>query len=483
MMRCHNHNTLNILPAICGFALLLVCHIPAKAQTTKNELDSLVNDFNARIYADKNAFELYADSVKKAYEAYVEKATAEFNNYKRDIQEVWGGDSAVVDSKYEWVEYGDDFLSRSVVNFEKGNALVEVAVDPDADQEEIDEKLTEAIYKLMESRGSTCPYRSQVDQSMPITQNPVLDGLLDLSGYHIGLTDENGMDRKNLSSKKKKKTPPQPVVRGSELKIPQKEEPQKRSSKDKTLARMRLDEEEKQKKEKEAADMLKRETPDTSDKSKEAIAYQVAKQSTKSVTKVTGKDGNKRKIVYINMPLVRDNISKSAALYKDIVKKYSERFQIEQPLIYAVMEQESAFNPQATSHIPAYGLMQLVPTSGGVHAYSFVYGVEKVPTRSYLFVPDQNIELGTAYLRILYNMFKNVKDEHCRRLCVIASYNTGAGNVSRAFIGSTRLANAYGEINKLDYNQLYQHLTKKLSTSEARNYVKNVTKKREKYIK
>lgn len=481
-MKHYGNKTPETLFEICVLAILFICHISAKAQTTKAELDSLVNAFNARIYADKNTFELYADSVKKAYEAYVEKATAEFNNYKREIQEVWGGDSAVVDSKYEWVEYGDDFLSRSIVNFEKGNAMIEVAVDPDANQEEIDEKLTEAIYKLMISRGSTCPYRSQVDQSMPITQNPVLDGLLDLSEYHIDLTAENAISKKSQTSTKKK-TPPQPVVRGSELKIPQKAETKKRSQKGKTLARTKLDEKERQKNEEEAAKMQENDLYNTDNESKETIAYQVAKQSAKSETEVTGKDGSKRKIVYINMPLVRDNLSKSAALYKDIVKKYSDRFQIEQPLIYAVIEQESAFNPQATSYVPAYGLMQLVPTSGGIDAYRFVYGVEKVPTRSYLFIPDQNIELGTAYLRILYNMFKNVKDEHCRRLCVIASYNTGAGNVSRSFIGTTQLNNAYGEINKLNYNQLYQHLTQRLSTSEARNYVKGVTKRREKYIK
>ena len=90
----------------------------------------------------------------------------------------------------------------SIVNFEKGNALVEIAVDPNANQEEIDEKLTEAIYNLMVSRGSTCPYRSQVDQSKPITQNPILDGLLDLSDYHIDLSSEN-----NLKSVRKKTRP------------------------------------------------------------------------------------------------------------------------------------------------------------------------------------------------------------------------------------------------------------------------------------
>ena len=462
------------------FILQVVCHIPIKAQTTEDELNSLVRDFNARINTEKNDFEQYADSVKNAYNDYIKKATAEFNIYKNNIQKVWGGDSIVLDSKYEWVEYSDDFLSRSIVNFEKGNALVEVAVDPDADKEEIDKKLTEAIYNLMVSRGSTCPYRSQVDQSKPITQNPILDGLLDLSDYHIDLSSENVMSQRNSTSNKKK-TPPQPVVRGGELKIPQKTESQKHSRKDKTLARIKLDKKEKSKEE--AALTQSEKTQNLNNKSKENIAYQVAKQINKSVTKVTGKDGSNRKIVYINLPLVSDNISKSAALYKDIVKKYSNKFQIEQPLIFAVIEQESSFNPQATSHIPAYGLMQLVPTSGGVHAYSFVYGIEKVPTKSYLFDPERNIELGTAYLRILYNMFDEVKNAHCRRLCVIASYNTGAGNVSRAFIGTTRISNAYNEINKFDYTQLYHHLTNNLSTAEARNYVKGVTKKREKYIK
>lgn len=473
MINSRNYKWLNILPLICVFLLLFACHISTKAQNTKNELDSLVKNFNSQIEADKNSFEQYADSVKNAYNLYVEQATAEFNIYKNNIQKVWGHDTVVLDSRYEWVEYNDNFLSRSIVNFEKGNAIVEVAVDLDADQNEINEKLTEAIYNLMVSRGSTCPYRSNVDQSIPITQNPILEGLLDFSGYNIDLTKEQASTKMTST----KKIPPQPVVRGSKLNIPQKRNNKKESPKNKTLARIKLEEKEKSKEQTQENELRK------VDETKAIIAYQIAEQSTKSTSQVMGDDGTKRKIVYINMPLVSDNISKSAAMYKDIVKKYSERFQIEQPLIFAVIEQESSFNPKATSHVPAYGLMQLVPTSGGIDAYSFVYGVKKAPTRSYLFEPDNNIELGTAYLRILYNQFAEIKDEHCKRLCVIASYNTGAGNVSRAFIGTTRLSNAYDEINKFNYNQLFLHLTNNLSTNEARNYVKGVTQKREKYIK
>ena len=120
------------------FILQVVCHIPIKAQTTEDELNSLVRDFNARINTEKNDFEQYADSVKNAYNDYIKKATAEFNIYKNNIQKVWGGDSIVLDSKYEWVEYSDDFLSRSIVNFEKGNAF----------RTPIRKKLTRSLQKL-----------------------------------------------------------------------------------------------------------------------------------------------------------------------------------------------------------------------------------------------------------------------------------------------------------------------------------------------
>ena len=74
-------------------------------------------------------------------------------------------------------------------------------------------------------------------------------------------------------------------------------------------------------------------------------------------------------------------------------------------------------------------------------------------------------------------------DRRTRRLCVIASYNTGAGNVSRAFIGSAKLTKAFPSINALNYDALYKHLTTRLSTDEARNYVSGVSRRREKYLK
>jgi soluble lytic murein transglycosylase-like protein len=213
------------------------------------------------------------------------------------------------------------------------------------------------------------------------------------------------------------------------------------------------------------------------------IAKAIAEQSTKSSNTIKGEDNKERKVIKIEMALVSDNLSKNAAIYKDYVEEYSKKFNIEQPLIYAVIEQESSFNPKARSWVPAFGLMQLVPRSGALDAYRYVYKKDCIPTQSYLYVPHQNIELGTAYLRVLMNQFAKVTNPDCRRLCVIASYNTGAGNVSRAFTGNTNIKKAIPLINNYSYDELYRHLSTRLSTSEARNYVTGVSKRREKYLK
>ena len=98
-------------------------------------------------------------------------------------------------------------------------------------------------------------------------------------------------------------------------------------------------------------------------------------------------------------------------------------------------------------------------------------------------MPYQVLYSGEEYLRILMNQFSKVVNSECRRLCVIASYNTGAGNVSRAFTGNTNIKKAIPIINEYSYQQLYEYLTSKLSTDEARKYVSGVSRRREKYMK
>ena len=66
-------------------------------------------------------------------------------------------------------------------------------------------------------------------------------------------------------------------------------------------------------------------------------------------------------------------------------------------------------------------------------------------------------------------------DDKSRQLCVIAAYNTGAGNVARAFSGTTSVKKALPIINRLSSKQVYAHLRSNLKYEEARNYIKKVT--------
>lgn len=536
--------------------------------SNKSALDSIKAQFEKERDITFEEFEEEAEKARKEYEEYEKKLRAEYEEYVNSIKQTWGKDNVADDTRSKWVEYSNDYKSRSIVDFENGDITVEVALDDvdENDSEEINRRLTEAIKKMLDSKGNSEPYNNKV-KGNNLTKEPILNGLVDLSMYHI---EKGNEPQTTPSNKNKRKTPPTPTVRGGkqqlannsntseknqtvkqeddatgvserqeEIENKKREEEEKRANelkKRQEEAKLRAEERKKQgeeraiaeekrrkeekakqqaeekkrqeeekakkqaeekkrkeeekakkqaeeKKKKEEEEKAKQQAKEKKNASTNDIAKAVATQSEKTITTIKGEDNKERKVVKVQMALVSDNLSKNASLYKDYVSKNSNNFSIEEPLIFAVIEQESSFNPEAKSWVPAYGLMQLVPKSGGVDAYKYVYKREWIPTMSYLYVPHQNIELGTAYLRILMNQFKNVTDPDCRRLCAIAGYNTGAGNVCRAFTGKTVIKGAVEMINKMSYDELYDHLTKKLSTDEARKYVSGVSKRREKYLK
>ena len=209
----------------------------------------------------------------------------------------------------------------------------------------------------------------------------------------------------------------------------------------------------------------------------------IVESKTPVVQTVNTAEGAKN-VVKITMELVEDHIPKRAEQFKEMISNHSSKYAVDEPLIYAIMEQESAFNPMAKSWVPAYGLMQLVPKSGGRDAYRYVHKTDAIPSAEFLFDPDNNIQLGTGYLKLLMSTtFKKVNDAKCRMLCAIAAYNTGAGNVSRALNGTTNISKAIPLINEMTYDQLFSHLKQSLPHDETKDYIQKVTSKMQKYIK
>ena len=213
------------------------------------------------------------------------------------------------------------------------------------------------------------------------------------------------------------------------------------------------------------------------------VAKRIVQGEKKSSRSVSTAEGEK-KVSSVTLQLAPDHMVTRAAEFAPAIKKYSGMYGIDEPLVYAVIEQESSFNPKACSGI-AYGLMQLVPDKGGKDAYRYVYHIDDDPTPEFLYIPDNNIQLGTAYLRIIMTgSFSGVNDKINRMLCSIAAYNTGAGNVARAFTGKLDVNSAVvGKINSMSNKELYDYLKYNLHHQETRNYIQLVTKKMRKYVK
>ncbi len=131
---------------------------------------------------------------------------------------------------------------------------------------------------------------------------------------------------------------------------------------------------------------------------------------------------------------------------------------VEPALTYAIMRQESSFDPTAISGAGAQGLMQLMPATARRTA------AQNGLSASNLYDPQANMQLGTAYLNQLLQSFGN-----CYPLA-IAAYNAGPTNVANwlAENGDPEMKNSVGGADIIDW-------VEEIPFNETRNYVQRVT--------
>ncbi|MGZ4812501.1 MAG: lytic transglycosylase domain-containing protein [Terriglobales bacterium] len=132
------------------------------------------------------------------------------------------------------------------------------------------------------------------------------------------------------------------------------------------------------------------------------------------------------------------------------VKKYSSNNGLDPFLVASLIRQESEFNPEAISHANAWGLMQVLPSTGKklAHSMKVHYSNEQLLT------PNYNLQLGTRYFRELVDHF-NGKVEYA-----LAAYNAGTDRVD-SWLSNGKYRDA-------------QEFVESIPFTETREYVQSV---------
>ena len=122
--------------------------------------------------------------------------------------------------------------------------------------------------------------------------------------------------------------------------------------------------------------------------------------------------------------LFKDNLLKIMypKTYKEVVSIYSEKYNIEENLIFAVIKAESNFDKDATSNRSAIGLMQLMEETAKDVAKKNGIEIDEDNIKEELCDVYKNIDIGTCYLATLIQKYQNKE-------VALAAYNAGTGTV------------------------------------------------------
>ena len=101
--------------------------------------------------------------------------------------------------------------------------------------------------------------------------------------------------------------------------------------------------------------------------------------------------------------------------YENIVENVAQKYNVEKPLIYAIIKCESDFEEKAESFAGALGLMQITPdTFKWLEKYTHNHYISKEDMLN----PENNIECGTLFISVLLERYKNLDVS-------LSAYNAG----------------------------------------------------------
>lgn len=153
--------------------------------------------------------------------------------------------------------------------------------------------------------------------------------------------------------------------------------------------------------------------------------------------------------------------------YSQLVEQYASKYNVDASLVYAVIKNESNFNPNAKSSIGALGLMQLTPDT-------FNWALQKAGDQSPynpedLYTPQVNIQYGTYLLGVLLQ-------EYHDPATALAAYHAGRGSVNR-WLGDSSYSKDGTRLDHIPYSTTNSYVNKVLETRKLYQWLYQGRKK------
>ncbi|MFC0140091.1 membrane-bound lytic murein transglycosylase EmtA [Erwinia mallotivora] len=172
-------------------------------------------------------------------------------------------------------------------------------------------------------------------------------------------------------------------------------------------------------------------------------------------------------------PLTKAPPEKVAQAWSSFTSDAAHNYGVDQKLIDAIILVESGGNPTVVSKSNAIGLMQIKAATAGREVYR-AQGRRGQPSSSELRDPVKNIDIGTAYLKILQDRsLAGIRNQETLRYATIVSYANGAGALLRTF--SSDRDRAIAMINAMSPEEFYRHVQNKHPAAQAPRYLWKVT--------
>ncbi|WP_422570818.1 membrane-bound lytic murein transglycosylase EmtA [Erwinia billingiae] len=182
---------------------------------------------------------------------------------------------------------------------------------------------------------------------------------------------------------------------------------------------------------------------------------------------------HKQTITQQQTPLTQAPPEKVAQAWSMFTESVANNYGVDPKLVDAIISVESGGNPTVVSKSNAIGLMQIKASTAGREVYR-VQGRRGQPSSKELRDPVRNIDIGTAYLKILQDQsLAGIRDPKTLRYATIVSYANGAGALLRTF--SRDRDQAIAMINSMSPEEFYQHVQNKHPAAQAPRYLWKVT--------